>query len=162
MTVSSSLGNLFPDNKKRQYLRAEIRRGLVIRARLESTNPPKVKIFVVVGYDPDFHRIKIVLINSSMTELQRQKPYLKNRMIMIEPSRVVSFIEHPSYIDCTEIHNKNFDEFYNNLFSDLSQIKGHLPKELLNNVLSQISKAYTVKNKDKKIIQSDFSPVFPD
>ncbi len=162
MTDSSSLGNAFPDNLKRQYLRGVIRRGLVVRAFVDSTDPPKVKIFVVVGYDPDYDRIKIVLVNSAMTDFQQSKPYLRNRMILIEPSADLSFIEHPSYIDCTTIHNKDFDHFYNNLLRDLSQIKGHLSEDLLNDVLHQISQAYPVKRRDKSIIESDFNPVFPD
>ena len=44
-----SLGDIFPDNLKEEFSRRNVKVGSVLRLKVEDTNPPKIKFFIIIG-----------------------------------------------------------------------------------------------------------------
>jgi hypothetical protein len=147
----------FPRKLKASFAEDVLRKGVIIHKNVEFTNPPKPKFFIVVGIDFNSNEARVVLINSEKTEFARRHPEIGERHIEIH-SRDYGFLDHKSYIDCSTVSPLELRKLLTDFVADISQYRGNLTAEHLNQVIQEINKAKTVTARDKKLVGCDWTP----
>lgn len=130
-----------------KYYETELVVGCVLRMHVQDTNPPKVKRFVVVGKSGDNINLATVFINSRIHPYIAEKPHLAESQVHIDPGQC-SFIDHDSYIDCSKIVSRSFQDIISGISADT--IMGHLSDTLKTEVLSRIKAAKNIPLARKK------------
>lgn len=126
----------------------KLRVGCVVRRYCDFVDPPKIKWCVVVSENPICFAL---LINTNVTPYARARPYLFRENLLIRSSDV-SFLDHDSYIDCTQIFVLNAGECHYEISLRTAEIKGDLPQQELRAVLSIVENSLELSPKHKKTI----------
>lgn len=135
---------------------SDLDKGSVCRGFVAEIENAKYKIFIIVGYDPDNKELKSILINSRLTGFISRNLELKKLQIYVDPNDYSSFLDHASYICCTEIVSIDIKTFLERMRNGQAKIVGQLTEEHLTRVCENIQKAKVIKRKDKKIIAQSF------
>jgi hypothetical protein len=146
----------FPRKLKTSFAEDVLRKGVIIRKNVEFTNPPKTKLFIVVGIDFSSNEAKVVLINSQKTKFARRNPEIGQRHIEIHPIDY-GFLNHKSYIDCSSVYPMEVKKLFGDFVADISQYQGNLTPEHLNQVIGEINNAMTVSEENKEIVRQDWT-----
>jgi len=147
----------FSPEIRRNYVCETLVKGVIIRKYVDNITAPKPKMFVLVGLDFDSFRAIVVFINSEKTDFALSNPEVNSRHIEITP-RGYGFLQHRSYINCSQVHSLELNRLINDYFEDISQRLGDLTPEHLALVVREVNSARTVSPKDRNIINRNWIP----
>ena len=145
----AKLGDLFPDNLKNEVISGNLKIGSVFRTFERNTNPPKIKRFIVVGISTDSVMFATVYINTDIN------PHLFNtqELISLHIPIIASntpYIEHDSYIDCSQINERNIGELRATYENDMESHLGDVTAAELKLIREKIKNTRTIPLKKKK------------
>lgn len=142
---------LSEEQKKSLYIPKGIQIGTVIRAFVNTTNPPKIKRFVVVGFKNDKISLASVLINSEVNIKYNFHQELVCQHLLFE-SENRPYLSKDSYVDCSEIHTLSVSELNDKLDKDPSIAIGVVEKEDLDLIMKTLVNSDFIKGKHKKCL----------
>lgn len=141
--------DFFPDELREQITSDIFKVGAVLRYHVEFTNPPKTKRLIIIGFDENKVALASVLINSEINPNKFPSEKLKQLHLELEPTGR-SFLDHKSYVDCSQIFEQDTEQVKNQLTSNPNIHIGELAPEDLIKVLEKIRSAPTIPAKTKK------------
>lgn len=118
------LGELFPSHIQDNHRHNHLERGSVLRIFLTETHPPKYKWIVILGLSSTSIKFGFLIMNTEINPSIFNTSELRNEHFQIAPTPL-NGLEHKSYVDCTDIYEKNRDELEKTI-EDISVIKGKL------------------------------------
>ncbi|WP_052503478.1 hypothetical protein [Lacinutrix sp. Hel_I_90] len=144
------LGDYFSKKEKKSLLLPEgIVLGTVLRAFVDFTNPPKIKRFIVIGFNEDNITLASVLINSELNLNVNYNSELQSHQIPLE-CEGKEYLLTDSYVDCSEIHNIEKQTIEESLQKDPHTAIGKVEKKELNTIIRTIINSEVVKGKYKR------------
>jgi hypothetical protein len=144
-----NLSDFFPDELKEQFANSHFNVGAVLRYHVDFTTPPKIKRFVIVGFDQQKIALASVLINSEINPNIFPTPELKALHLELEATNR-DYLEHTSYVDCSQIIEQEVMTLKELLADDPSIHLGELDSKDLAVLLEKIRTAGTIPAKIKK------------
>lgn len=145
----AALGDFFPSHLKNAVVVQNIKVGSVFRVFDNSTNPPKIKRFIVVGTSSDSIVLAIVYINTEINPFLFTTPELKSLHYPIAAASR-SYIDHDSFVDCSQLIEKTEETLRSEYLKDMKINIGELSQVDLNSILGIIKKSRTIDLKTKK------------
>lgn len=145
----SSLGDFFPDAFKDQFGQDKVNIGVLISLMVPDTKPPKIKRMIVVGQDRANIHVVSVYINSRLNVNVFRTEYMQSFHIRL-PSEGRPYLDHDSYIDCTQVHHFSKDELVTYIAHHPEAYLGNLSPADLSTVLIKLAEAPTIKPAIKK------------
>jgi hypothetical protein len=142
--TASFTSKFSPPNKEKSL---NLPRGTVIRAHTSLTDPPKIKLFVVWGFEETKGKIGISFINTESIPLD--DPILQKSQLFL-PSAGRPYLTHDSYLDCSRIYEEDLIDIKGIISEDPEAIKGKLSQEDLAEAEELIIFSPTVVTKLKK------------
>jgi len=133
-----SIGDKFPDSFKEDFAKRNIRVGSVLKLFQTNTTPPKEKRFIIVGITEDSFSLATVYINTSINKNVNYSKELKSLQLGLEATCERPYLDHNSFVDCSQIYEKNYQQIFNAILKrpeavigsvshlDLKEIKGKL------------------------------------
>lgn len=143
------LGNFFPQQYRSAYCDGAIRPGAVFRVFVNTTRPPKHKILVVVGLSGDRALVGCLFINSNLNLNINHSNELRNLHMYLE-SNGREYLEHDSFLDCSQLYEMVFSELHQALESNTEVLRGELSEEDLARAKQIAGAAQTITPKLKK------------
>ena len=145
-----NLGDLFPEELKEQVTKNSFKIGTVIKRFETSTNPPKYKRSVVIGFDAENVVFAHIFINTQINPKLFPTQDLKDLHIEFDTAGR-DYLSHSSFVDCSQIHEDNIEAVKALIASDSSACLGEVSEQDLVHILTTIKLAKTIsKNKKKK------------
>lgn len=144
-----SLGDLFPEEFRREFSMRSVERGTVIRTHFTETNPPKIKLFVVLGGSKDKIVFGVVLINSQINPHIFRSSALRSWHVPILSSDY-EFLSHDSFIDCTQLFEKETTALLAAVSNSPEVVVGKLMESDFEAVSRAIKAATTIAKSDKR------------
>jgi hypothetical protein len=144
-----TLGNLFPEDKKREYIDRNFQPGQVLYLYCEFISPQKDKFLVLIC---DSEIPLLFFINSNIGPYVANRPDLQNCQVPLR-AKDYGFLDHDSFINCGEVVNY-FDRqtIYHQLLDDTGRIVGELNEATKNQIVRVVKKARLISNRHKKMI----------
>jgi hypothetical protein len=144
-----ALGDFFSEEFRNEFANRSLERGTVLRTHFAETNPPKTKLFVVLGASKDKIVLGVVLINSQINPQIFRNPAVRAWHIPLF-AKVYDFLDHDSFVDCTQIFEKSAGDLEKSV-SDMPQIVvGKLNSDDLHYVHLAIKEATTIAKVQKR------------
>lgn len=147
--TAQSLSDFLPDKLKNEFADQNLKVGTVIRKLAKDTTPPKKKRFIIIGIDRDKVKIGTVYINTDLNTNVFRNDYLKSLQIKIR-AKDNTFIEHDSYVDCSEIYEKEYIDLYEYISHNPNEVLGSADEKDMINILTAIKTSRTIEPKNKK------------
>jgi hypothetical protein len=144
-----ALGDLFPEKFRAAFAERNLAVGTVLRTFVPETNPPKVKYFVVLGTTRDKVVFGIVLINSRVNPYIFRDPLVRSWHILLKAADY-DFLDHDSYVDCTQIFEKDSRLLHGSVRDMPEIVVGNLSRIDLSAIMSAIKAATTIAANDKR------------
>jgi hypothetical protein len=146
----TDLSDLFPQSFRDDFADRNIQVGSVIRVFVKDTTPPKIKYFIVIGFSDDKVLLGTVFINSAINQNVFNTEYLKGLNIPLD-AQVYDFIDHNSFVDCSDIRERSVVEIKNLLSNDPECSKGVVSEETMKIISTTLANASTISlNKKRK------------
>ena len=145
----STLGDLFPEPMRKSLAEQNLGIGSVIRTTVPFSKPPKIKRFIVVGYDNSKVIFAAVLINSSINPRMFPTPEAKALHHELDPDGR-PYLDNTSFVDCSEIFSCAKEDFVQLLTHDPACHIGCLSEGDLNEVTNKVRTAPTISVSDKR------------
>lgn len=146
----TELSDLFPQSFRDDFANRNIQVGSVIRVFVKDTTPPKVKYFIVIGFSDDKVLLGTVFINSTINQNVFNTEYLKGLNIPLD-AQTYDFIDHNSFVDCSDIKERNFVEIKHLVSNDPECSKGVVSEETMRIILTTLANTSTISlNKKRK------------
>lgn len=146
----ADLSDLFPQSFRDDFADRNIQVGSVIRVFVKDTTPPKVKYFIVIGFSNDKVLLGTVFINSTINQNVFNTEYLKGLNISLD-AQMYDFIDHNSFVDCSDIKERNFVEIKHLVSNDPECSKGVVSEETMRIILTTLANTSTISlNKKRK------------
>jgi hypothetical protein len=116
--------------------------GTVIRTHVVDTDPPKTKIFVIVGYYEE--NVVTIYFNSEINHFINYSQELKNLHIHFYRENR-TYLTKDCYCDCSFISIKNKDDLHEAIKSDSTICRGNLSSEDLDKVMITLKNSPKIK-----------------
>lgn len=145
----ASLGDLFPKGLKDQIITGNLKVGSVFRIFDNTTKPPKIKRFIVVGLSQDNVMFATVFINTEINPNMFPTPELQALHLPLDINGR-PYLDHSSYVDCSQIFEKKVEEVKSAYENDMQSHLGDLATEDLKAVKGIIKNTRTISVKKKK------------
>ena len=129
----------------------DLQKGQILRCRIDNDFIQKTKRFILARYDSQSQQVKIIFINSRMTEFARKRPEIRDRHIPIDPSDYPS-LDHLSYINCSSVDFMELKTVLRLLRTNSIELLGCLTNDHLTRLVGEVQQAQTVKKKDKRVV----------
>ncbi len=143
--------NKLPPEERRKYIHARLTPGRVILLHCDFTRPhPKDKFLLVASLDPD---PLFFVINSKLTDFIRRNEHLIRCQVAVD-HKTHPFLQHESYINCTEAYEIGMDEIYRQLEADVNRIKSDITDSVRTQILAAVKLSKTLSPKHKSDILS--------
>ncbi|MCW5910350.1 MAG: hypothetical protein KIT62_04710 [Cyclobacteriaceae bacterium] len=143
------LGDAFPGEFRKKFAEINIRIGSVIKTFVTDTTPPKIKRFVILGISVDKLAIGTLYINSAINPNLFPTPELKNLHLKLE-KQSRDYLDHDSFLDCSKIYEKEYEDLLAVLQNDTSCLIGQLSSDDLILVKRTVKEARTIPLRTKK------------
>lgn len=151
MVALSSLASAFPTNVREEFCLRKLKLGAVFRTLSLDTRPPKIKIFVVIGFSGDEALIAALYVNTVINPNVNFDDKLKDLHLLLKKDDHPSFLTHDSYLDCAHLIEKDKTALYTAFNADTGMFVGEIPAPLLSQVIEMVASAHTIaKNKKKQ------------
>ena len=144
-----NLGNFFSDELKNQWANDNLKIGPVLRLFDNETNPPKFKLWIIVGFDTEMLSCAQIYINSKINTNIFRTIEAQNLHLKLEAENR-SYLTHDSYVDCSELEIRRVSEIRALIVEDAERHKGELADEDLADILLKLREAPTIETKIKK------------
>lgn len=145
----ASLGDLLPKNLKDEVISGNLKVGSVFRIFDNSTNPPKIKRFIIVGKSNERIMFATVYINTEINPHLFPTPELRALHLSLQVNNR-PYLEHDSFADCSQIFEKSVDEIKAAYEADMQSHLGDLSTEDLKEVKKIIKETRTISLRKKK------------
>lgn len=119
----------------------------VIRVVVQETVPPKVKYLIIVGVTSD--SLATVFINSEVKPHHLSSPELQALQFPLNPG-TCSFLKHQSFVDCSEIAERDKSAINIILQKEPGRNEGAIPQEIMVKITATLKKAKSIPNALKK------------
>jgi hypothetical protein len=144
------LGDYFSKKEKTSLILPKgIIIGTVIRAHVDFTNPPKIKRFIVIGFNDDNITLASVLINSELNLNVNYNKELQAHQIPLD-SEGKEYLLNDSFVDCSEIHNIEKQIIEDSLKKNPEIAIGSVEKNDIDNIIRTIIESDIIKGKYKR------------
>ena len=147
--MTPRIGDIFPPNTRAVFSVNAIKPGTVLRTHVDDTTPPKIKLFVVLAVNETQTSVATLYINSDVNPNMFHREELKNLHLPIS-SVIYSFLAHDSFIDCSDLREKNLLTLQCIIQNDMDVLLGELSTEDLTSALHTVLHAKTISLKLKK------------
>ncbi|HEY8930453.1 MAG TPA: hypothetical protein VIM55_14730 [Mucilaginibacter sp.] len=145
----SSLADAFPEDKRRRFAADNLAIGTVIKAFVSDTTPPKEKRLIIMGTSYDKVCVATVYINSELNAKIFPTKELRDLNYFIE-SVDREYIDHDSYIDCSNLHILKREVLQNIIVSNTNRVLGTISEDDYKILRDLIKSAKTIKPSLKK------------
>jgi hypothetical protein len=145
----TDLSDLFPQSFRDDFAERNIQVGSVIRVFVKDTIPPKIKYFIVIGFSDEKVLLGTVFINSAINQNIFNTEYLKGLNIPLD-AQVYDFIDHNSFVDCSDIRERSFSEIKRLLSNDPECSKGIISEETMKIISTTLANASTISLSKKR------------
>lgn len=142
------LGDNLPEQQKLEIIRRQLTVGRVLKLFCKFTKPPKEKYLVVANVQP--YPI-LFLINSEINAFIKARPHLLQCQVQIDAASH-SFLDHHSYIDCTQANHFTMLDMESQIVQDMGRIKDCLSSEVIKTIISAVEDSKTLERKHKRWI----------
>lgn len=139
------VGDHLPDDQKEEFIRARLVPGAVIYLHCRFTTPPKLKYLLVARVSAE---TAVLVINSQIPAFKQVRPHLRECQVCIDVANH-DFLEHDSFIDCTEAHYCDTTAVIEEMMADLGKYKGGVSAEVRALVVTAIAESYTMTEGEK-------------
>ena len=140
------LGNHFPPEQRKRVIYQNLLPGRVIFLYCDFANKDKYLLLACVNPE-----LLFFVINSRVNQFVAKHDYLLKCQVAVGPIHH-DFLQHDSYINCTEAKSLSFQDIYKQLDKDMSRIKGEISTEVRDQVISAVKFARTLSPRDKNAI----------
>lgn len=137
--MSGTIGGRFPEQYRKEFCDRHLVPGAVLRLFTPETHPPKIKRFIVLAFDGKAESAAILFIN---TEIPRS-PFIRALQYPIKVSEK-SFISHDSFIDCSQLYERDLASLRNAFADDLGIYLSDLPAQDLKAIVLLVQGAKTI------------------
>ena len=144
-----ALGDFFSEEFRSEYASRSLEPGSIIRMHFRETNPPKIKLFVVLGTSKDKVVLGVVLINSQINPQIFRSATVRAWHIPIM-ARDYDFLDHDSFVDCTQIFEKSTIELMKSVSETPQIVAGQLNNEDFQHIRQAIKNATTIAKVQKR------------
>ena len=138
-----SLGNLFPDDLKKQFALRNIDIGKAILIEIEDFEVNYPKYVIIISKNDTEHLLAYVTINTGINESVFPTPYLKSLHVVIDKANH-PFLEYDSYVNCSEIRSFKKQEVIDFLISNPHRAVGGVSDDVLKKIHALLSTAATI------------------
>ncbi|MEP7168117.1 MAG: hypothetical protein ABI855_01980 [Bacteroidota bacterium] len=145
----SNLGDAFPEEFKKDFAARNLKPGSVIRCFVFDTKPPKEKRFVILAFSFDKIALGTLYINSEINPNLFRTEELRKLHLKFEIENR-PYLEHDSYIDCSDIYEKSFEEIKQILTNNSKALLGELNEKDFKLVSDTVKSAKTITPALKK------------
>ncbi|PYP83245.1 MAG: hypothetical protein DMF61_23615 [Blastocatellia bacterium AA13] len=144
-----SFGDFFSPAARLESIRRQLISGQILYLYCDFTIPdPKNKYLVLASTEP---RLLFLVINSDQRELVRSNPRWQQAQVSISTVDY-QFLDHESWIDCTDVQELSQEEVESQLGRDMSRIKGQLSHDTLAAVIDAVAESPGLINREKRWI----------
>jgi hypothetical protein len=151
-----SIGDHFPEALKEEYSRRALSIGSVVRCLVDDTIDgetglvkPKIKIWVVVGFDHASKQLASVYINTEIIPHILSKPALLGVQYLLRPDER-ELIDYDCHADCSRLSLKQTEKIQALLKENPEFVKGSLTKSELADVMSLLRATTNIPVRLKK------------
>jgi len=145
----ANLGNFFPDDIKSDFASDKLKAGVVLRFFVTDTTPPKIKRIIIIAIEHSRILAATVFINSEINPAIFSSEELRKLQYKLEYAKC-DFLDHDSYVDCSEIKERTADSLMKLLKSSPSVHLGELCTEEFKAIKELIKGARTIPVRIKK------------
>ena len=139
----------FPPDLRAVFSVTAIKPGAVLRTYVDDTTPPKIKLFVVLAVNESLASVASLYINSEVNPNMFHTEELK-RLHLPVSSNVYTFLTHDSFIDCSDLREKNLLILQGVIRNDMDILRGELSSDDFASVRDTVVHAKTISVKLKK------------
>jgi hypothetical protein len=147
--MTPRIGDLFPSEVRSDFSVTAIKPGTILRTHVDDTTPPKIKLFVVLAVNETQTSVATLYINSDVNPNMFHNEELKRLHLPISFVKY-GFLSHDSFIDCSDLREKNLQKLQAIIQNDMDVLLGELSAEDLAYALSTVVHAKTISIKLKK------------
>jgi hypothetical protein len=144
-----NLGDLFPDELKGQFADENFKIGAVLKYYDVSTNPPKVKRLIIVGFDTHKIFMASVYINSEINPNIFRNTKAQDQHLELDANNR-DYLDKTSFVDCSQIKVEDISDVKNLIATNPSVHIGELSNSDLTNVFDKLRNAWNITPKEKK------------
>ncbi len=139
--------------KKKAELKSKIRPGSIVYLYCDFIRKPKTKYVVILFVDFENNDSLVFIVNSDVRPLLLKDPHLSRGQIELNKDAGYSFLDHNSYLDCTEVlYGLDPDFLLEHLAEFPDDYKGELRKEEVSRLVSFVKTSQTIPLIDIKTI----------
>jgi hypothetical protein len=143
--MSGTIGSRFPKQYRKDFCNRHLVPGSVFRLLAPETTPPKIKRFILLAFDQKADSAAILFIN---TEIPRN-PHIKALQYPIKASEK-TFISHDSFIDCSQLYERDLAPLRSAFIDDLKIYLGALSTQDLKALSALVQNAKTISPRLKR------------
>lgn len=141
-----SLADFFSPEQRLEFFSRNFHAGQVFYLFCGFTTPPKDKYLLLACVNP---LPLFLVINSEINDFKLKRTHLRERQVLIK-TEDYTFLNHDSYIDCTEAKDSlSQEEVERQVLTDSTRIKGNANLDTIKNVVDSINAARTVALRHK-------------
>lgn len=140
------LSDLFPESYRSDFSIRIINPGQVFRFHSTVTNPPKIKICVLLAVNNSLATVGYLFINSEINPHIFDNLSLRSLLLSL-PRQDLPFLDHDSWLDCSHIHEIRLEEIQRIVAENPSCHLGNLSQSLFESSIQLIRNAPTIPRK---------------
>ncbi len=147
--MSPSLGSLFPEHAREDFVVRAIKPGAVLRIHVDTTTPPKTKRLVVLAISDNKICVGYLFINSEINPNVNWNASLQALHLPLDAGSN-EYLDHDSYLDCSSIHDMTFDDLKNIITNDPALHIGTIGDADLGAATEKVTGAQTISPSQKR------------
>lgn len=129
------------EEQKLKYIHSCLIPGAVIYKFCEFTKPPKEKYLLVVQVQSE---TTVLVINTSVNKFIQDRQHLLDCQVSIDVA-TNAFLEHDSFIDCTETQSLSTTDLIEEILKDMSTLRGQITSDIKTKVIAALNDCYTIE-----------------
>ena len=148
------LGDFFPEGERQKSIKRQLTTGTILYLHCIFTTPPKDKyLLLLVSGNPDY---RFFVINTHINDFIKNRQSLKDSQVSL-PVSEHTFLDHDSFINCSEIRHLSMKNVESQLIDDMSRIKGEISEPVRTEIINAVTDARTLSKIEKKEIIDQLS-----
>ena len=144
-----SLADSFPDSIKEKFASRNIDIGKALFIEIPEFQISHKKYWVIVSINTPRTFIAGVVINTEINTNVAYNQYLQSQHILIKQCDH-SFLDYDSYVDCSKLQKRPFQEVYNAIVENPKIVVGNVTDEMLRQIHLIVTCSNTISPKEKK------------
>ena len=133
-----------------QFSLDDLKPGVVLKAFVKDTTPPKYKYLIVVGRSDESLCIATVFVNSNINKNVFREAHLQRMHVSILPTDLSS-LSYESFVDCTSIEVRDSGDLVKRLNEGKSaRVDGAVKESKFLEIMSALRESKTISRRDKR------------